>query len=106
MLYKSVRQQLTLKHPRLYSSIIDNKVCDWTWKKRKVDTVFYIGDKYIGQLFSSNKRKTWSAVHRLPSTTGGPVCGFSSRLDASAYLDQIERMYREIDEKNKAPQET
>lgn len=72
-----------------YFSIIEDEVCDWKWKRREIDTVFYIGDKIIGQLFKS-KRNSWSAVHRLPSTTNGAVRGFKSRLDASCYLAQLE----------------
>lgn len=76
------------------SSVIDGKVHDWRWVKREIDTAFYIGDQLVGQLFKS-RRCGWSAVHRLPSVTNGPVNGFMSRTAASVYLEQIERMHRE-----------
>lgn len=75
-----------------YSSVVNGKVLDWSWKRRKQDTVFYIGDKIVGQLFYL--RSGWSAVHTLPSTTGGPVQGFRSRIAASMYLEQIEKMHQ------------
>jgi hypothetical protein len=70
------------------SSIIDGKVYDWRWVRRKVDTVFYIGETMIGQLFKINK--SWSAVHRLPSKNNGPVHGFKTRHLASEFLAQID----------------
>ena len=85
-----------------YFSIVDGKAQDWSWKSRDTDTVFYIGKTMVGQLFKNRKNK-WSAVHRLPSTLDGPVHGFSSRLAASIYLDQLERAHSSAaDNLNKA----
>lgn len=74
----------------IFSSIIDGKVVDWSWKKHKTDTVFYIGDNIIGQLFKTGR--SWSAVWHKPSY--GPVHGFRTRMDASIYLEQLERKHR------------
>ena len=68
-----------------YSSLVNGKVCDWSWKRRATDTVFYIGDKMVGQLFL-HKKSGWSAVHCLPSVTGGPVRGWSSSSKTDRFL--------------------
>lgn len=60
----------------------------WKWIRRKTDTLFYVGDKLIGQLFKL--QRGWAAVHREPMNLGGPVNGFASRLLASEFLYQFE----------------
>jgi hypothetical protein len=86
-----------------YSSIVAGKIQDWSWKRRKTDTLFYIGETMVGQLFK-NRKHEWSAVHRSPSLLDGPVRGFSSRLAASIYLDQVERSRSSAaDNLNKVP---
>ena len=65
----------------MYSSIVDGKVLDWSWKKRDIDTLFYVGDIFIGQLFNSG-RAGWSAVYKEP-TGLGCVDGFKTRYAAS-----------------------
>lgn len=68
----------------MYSSIVDGKVLDWRWKKRDVDTLFYVGDIFIGQLFN-NGRNGWSAVYKDP-TGLGCVDGFKTRYAASQFM--------------------
>lgn len=76
------------RHGLKLSSVIEGKVLDWKWKKRKTDTLFYIGDIYIGQLFFF-KNKGWSALHRLPQSIG-LVEGFKTRYAASNFLLKFE----------------
>lgn len=66
------------------SSIVDGKVLDWHWKKRETDTLFYVGDIFIGQLFNG-ERSGWSAVYRNP-TGLGCVDGFKTRYTASNFM--------------------
>ncbi len=68
----------------MISSIVDGKVLDWNWKRREVDTVFYIGDMFAGQLFNLGK-SGWTAV----PLTGRKVSGFKTRYSASAYLEEL-----------------
>lgn len=73
----------------MISSIVNGKVLDWRWKKREVDTLFYVGDIFIGQLFNLGKLG-WSAVHREPQTMGA-VDGFKTRYAASHFLLKFEK---------------
>ena len=74
----------------MISSVIDGKVLDWKWVRRPAmgDTVFYIGDRIVGQLWKN--RRGWTAVHCQPMPTNGPVNGFISRIKASEFLRQLE----------------
>jgi hypothetical protein len=73
-----------------YSTIINKKVLPWRFKKRKVDTLFYVGDFLLGQIFKM--KNSWSA---LPDSTteAGLVSGFRTRVDACQYLIIIFESY-------------
>lgn len=73
----------------MLSEIVDGKVLDWRFKRRKVDTLFYIGDIFVGQIFKIGK--SWSAVSRIP-TTMGVIHGFRTRGDAARLLLKIRRI--------------
>ena len=71
----------------MISSVIDGKLHDWRWIRRPKagDTVFYVGDHCIGQLW--NRRGRWTAVSARAMTPSlGPVAGFASRVAASEFL--------------------
>ena len=68
----------------MLSSVVDGKVLDWRWNKRQIDTLFYVGDIYIGQLFNMGK-SGWSALHKTANSIG-LVEGFKSRYAASHFL--------------------
>lgn len=72
----------------MISSVVDGKVLDWHWKKRQIDTLFYVGDIYIGQLFY-HKRSGWTALHKNPNNVN-LVEGFKSRYSASHFLLKFE----------------
>jgi len=77
----------------MLSEIVDGKVLDWRFKKRKTDTLFYVGDILIGQLFKV--KKTWSAVSAFPTELGA-IDGFNSRWRACEYLLKIFRLQKNI----------
>jgi hydrogenase maturation factor len=67
---------------------VDGKVLDWHWKKRQVDTLFYVGDIYIGQVFNAGK-SGWTALHKTANSIG-LAHGFQSRYAASHFLLKFE----------------
>lgn len=67
----------------MISSVINGKVLDWHWKKRETDSLFYVGDIYIGQLFNRGICG-WTALRTLPSVE--LVEGFKTRYAASNFL--------------------
>lgn len=71
----------------------DGKVKDIHYKQREIDTVVYLGDEYIGQLFKI--RNKYSAVYKQPSELGfTKVDGFATRYDATHYLLRL-HVYKE-----------
>ena len=77
----------------MLSSIAGDKVLDWHWKKRDLDTLFYIGKTRVGQLFVS--KGGWTAIYRfpVPAPFPTPVRGFKTRAKASEFLEQLERAF-------------
>lgn len=73
----------------MISSVVDGKVLDWHWKRREIDELFFVGDRYIGQVFNMG-RGGWSALHRNPQSTIGLVDGFKTRYAASRFLLKFE----------------
>ena len=73
----------------MMSCVYEGKVLDWHFKKRPSDTLFYIGDIFVGQLFKIGK--TWSGLPAHPRDNDRSlVDGFRSRVDACQYLLQYE----------------
>jgi hypothetical protein len=72
------------------SAIVDGKVLDWHFKKRSSDTLFYIGDILVGQIFRNRGDKTWSAVGVSGGSGLCPVYGFARRYDAAEFLLTLE----------------
>jgi len=72
----------------MISSVVDGKVLDWRWKKRKIDYVFCVGDIFIGQLFNLGK-SGWACVHKNPNNIGSAE-GFKTRYAASHFLLKFE----------------
>lgn len=72
----------------MLSSIVDGKVLDWNWKRRETDTLFYIGDNYIGRVFYMG-RAGWVALHRDYNSIGLAE-GFKTRYAASHFLLKFE----------------
>ena len=66
--------------------IINGTVLDYHFTKRKIDTVFKIGDIIMGQLFNVAGR--WTAVSYYGNPYG-PVKGFSTRCDAAEFLISV-----------------
>ena len=76
-----------------HSVCTDGKVVDVHYKIREQDTVVYLGDEYIGQLFKFRNRYT--AIYRYPSELGFvKVDGFATRYDATHYLLRL-HVYKE-----------
>lgn len=65
------------------SSVINGKVLDWHWKKRETDSLFYVGDILMGQLFHHG-RSGWTALRTVPFVE--LVEGFKTRYSASNFL--------------------
>jgi len=69
----------------MYSQIVDGKVLDYHYKKmiHNHGYFFYIGDIYIGQMFSINNY--WAIVPRTQCKIC-PINGFKTRFYASETL--------------------
>lgn len=76
------------KKVNMYSEIVEGKVLDFHFKKRETDTLFYIGNILIGQLFKH--KRSWCAVSSFENMNG-PIYGFANRLYAAEYLLKIFR---------------
>ena len=76
-----------------YSEIVDGKVLDYKYKKRRIDTLFSVGDISIGLLYKMRGDR-WTAVS-LYENIYGPIDGFKTRIDAAEYLLKVFRLYRE-----------
>jgi len=73
---------------QMISTIVNGKVLDWHFKKRDMDTLFYIGDIFIGHLFKIGP--TWSIVGAHPTDGLCPIDGFATRRDAAECLLTLE----------------
>jgi len=71
----------------MMSTVVDGKVLDWHFKKRKTDTLFYIGSTYVGQIFKI--RKTYTVVGRTPNRLS-PIDGLATRWQAAVLLLKME----------------
>lgn len=71
------------------SEIVNSTVLDFHFKLRDIDTLFYIGDIYIGQIW--HIRNKWTCLSKYP-TKYGSIGGFRTRLDAAEYLLQVFRV--------------
>jgi len=71
----------------MMSTIVNGKVLDWKFKKRKVDTVFYIGDIFVGQIFKLSN--TYSVVGKTPNELS-PIDGLATRWQAAQLLLKME----------------
>jgi hypothetical protein len=72
----------------MYSTVWNGEVLDWRFKIRKVDTLFYIGEIFIGHIFKISENN-WSAVGKTPNKLC-PVPGFGSRHYAANFLLKLE----------------
>ncbi len=79
----------------LISETVDGKILDWHFKVRTSDTLFYIGDIYLGQLFY-NKSLGWSAVTKF-DTEFRAIDGFISRKKAAEFLLKVFRKKKNED---------
>lgn len=71
------------------SAIVDGKVLDFKFKKREIDTVFYVGDIFVGQIFKIGK--TYSVVGKTPNVLC-PIDGLATRRHAAELLLKMERV--------------
>ena len=78
----------------MMSTVIDGKVLDWKFKKRKVDTVFCIGDIFVGLLY--NMGNHWAVVGKTPNILC-PVSGFATRWQAAQFLLKLEGLEKHND---------
>jgi hypothetical protein len=77
----------------MHSVVSNGTVKDIRYKRRHTDTVVYLGDEYIGQLFKIRNR--YSAVYKQLSDLGFiKVDGFATRYDATHYLLRL-HVYKE-----------
>ena len=73
----------------MMSCVYEGKVLDWHFKKRPSDTLFYIGDILVGQLFKIGDG--WSALAAHPHHDNTAlVDGFRTRIDACQFLLKYE----------------
>jgi len=75
----------------MMSTIVNGKVLDWHFKKRTVDTVFYIGDIFVGQIFKV--ANTYSVVGKTPHDLS-PINGLATRWQAAELLLRMEGYYK------------
>lgn len=72
----------------MISSIVEDKVLDWKWKRYNYRYTFFIGDIFIGQVFNMDKLG-WTALHRDHQPIG-LVEGFKTKYAASHFLLKFE----------------
>lgn len=72
----------------MISSIVNDKVLDWNWKRKDFVYRFYVGDIFVGQVFNLG-RSGWSALHRNHQPIG-LVEGFKTKYAASHFLLKFE----------------
>ena len=80
----------------MYSVITDNGVEDISYKRRKVDTIIYLGNRNIGQLFKKpNNSWTVIVLGDVVAWQLRKVDGFRTRQDAMVYCLYAKGIYKD-----------